>query len=71
MAQLWKSLSLIYYKDLKYNMVDYVWISALTYYCVLRGEKKNKKKTPALHPDRISRLISVRRNTRRWSDGKN
>ena len=73
MAQLWKSLSLIYYKDLKYNMVDYVWISALTYYCVLGrgGKRKNRKKTPALHPDRISGLISVRRNTHRWSDGKN
>lgn len=35
MALLWKSLSLIHYKDLKYNVVDYALISALTYYCVL------------------------------------
>lgn len=34
MAQLWKSLSLIHYKDLKYNIVDYALISVLTYYCV-------------------------------------
>lgn len=64
MAQLWKSQSLIHYKDLKYNMVDYALISALTYYCVLG------KKTPALYPNRISGLILVRRNTHRWSDRK-
>ncbi len=63
MAQLWKLLSLIYYKDLKYNMVDYALISALTIFCW--------GKTPALYSNRISRLISVRLNTHRWSDRKN
>lgn len=35
MAQLWKALCLIHYRDLKYNVVDYALISAPTYSCVL------------------------------------
>lgn len=36
MVQSWKSLSLIYYKYLKYIVADYALISALSHYCVLR-----------------------------------
>lgn len=45
-AQLWKSLPLIHYKDLKYNIVDYVLISALTYNCVFREKKAHLPSIP-------------------------
>lgn len=38
MVQLWKSLSLIHYKYLKYYVVDYAFISAHTHYYEL-GKK--------------------------------